>query len=75
MPQPIALPNYSHMAIGSQDELIEEDIKMNTLLIICLTISCRMWYMITSMANLERDCTEVMMVAVAMEMRWENGGG
>ena len=38
MPQPIALPKYSHMAIGSHKEIYEEGIKMKALLTICLTM-------------------------------------
>ena len=33
MPQPIALPDYSHMAIELHEEIIEEKIKMKALLI------------------------------------------
>lgn len=38
MAQPIALPNYARMMIGSHEETIEEHNMMQALLIICLTV-------------------------------------
>jgi hypothetical protein len=55
MPQPIALPNYSHMAIESHEELIEEDIKVKAIDDMSCH-GCRIRYTITGMANLEMDC-------------------
>ena len=70
MPQPITLPNYSHMAIGSQEEIIEEHIKMNALLIICLTMVARCDTRLQVWLTW-RWIAAVMVMVVAMEMRWE----
>ena len=51
------------MAIGSQDELIEEDRKMNGLLIKCFTMFVGCDKLITSMTNLERMVVVMMVVA------------
>ena len=41
---PIALLNYSHMRIWLQEEIIGEDIQINDLLIICLTMVAKCEY-------------------------------
>ena len=61
------------MKIVSQEEIIENDIKMNDWLIICVTILPGCDTPITSMINLER-MVAVMKVVVATEMRSEMVG-
>ena len=70
MPQPMTLPNYSHIAIRPQEEIIEEHIKMNALFIICLTMVAGCDTRLQGMANLQMNVV-VMVMVVAMEMRWE----
>ena len=52
MPQPMTLPNYSRMMIGSQEEIIEEHIMENSLLIICLAMVTGSDTQLQSKANL-----------------------
>ena len=52
MPQPMTLPKYSYMVIGSQEEIIDEHIMMNALLIICLEMVVGCNTRLQSMANL-----------------------
>ena len=75
MPQPMTLLNYSHMAITSQEEIIEEHIKMNSFLIISLTMVavCDTWLQVWVT---HRWFVEVMvMVAVGVKTGRSRVGG
>ena len=66
MPQPMTLPNYSHMEIRSHEEIIEEHIMKIDWLIICLTIDAGCDIRLQGMASWLK--TMVMEMVVAMEM-------
>lgn len=63
--------NYSHIPIGSQEEIIEDGINMNN----CFTIGADCDAPTTSMTNLERMSTVMIMVMAIYGEEMGNDGG